>query len=194
MSGSSKKSLLPNDAVDVLRVLAARLGDDWAASVFESTSEDESWSEYEAQVLPWKEYLRTMRAAIYWIRRDYDGEDTPTAKVASEYFMYFQKIEALGSVFQFTESKARTTVLAFALGAWTELDKADIDVDMDRLIDYVCGPHWTDATQDCQDSISELNKTFASTDQHYWHRLSQFKSRSIELGLFNLEPHSHNPG
>ena len=193
VSGSSEKSFGPRDAFKVLLALAARLGDEWAAGAFESTIEDEAWNTQEAKLMPWKDYLQIMRASIYWTRRNFDGEDAQSVDVASEYFRYFREIEALGRSFLNTGSDIRQSALVLALGAWEELDKADLEIDIDRLIEYVCGPNWSGSTQNCQDVIAELNETATTIDQQFWHRLEQINTRSIELGLFDNEPIFLNP-
>ncbi len=63
-----------------------------------------------------------------------------------------------------------------------------MEVDLDRLVEYVCGPNWRYATENCQDVISSLKDTYSSSDQYFWHRVSQFEARAIALGLYDNEP------
>lgn len=191
-TGDSSRSFWSEDAVDVLRALAARLGDEWAASVYESTVEDEEWKDHEEETMPWKKYLEIMRSAMNY-RRSPPVDASKWVTFRNAYRGHVREIAAMGDNYLRIGSEERTSVLAFALGAWGELDKADMEIDLDRLVEYVCGPNWRNATETCQEAIARLNATETSTDQRYWHRLSQFEDRAIELGLYDVEPSHRDP-
>lgn len=173
------------DAINVLRTLAARLGDSWAASVYESIAEDEEWNVHEAKTMPWKKYIEVMHSAMNWIQAD-DVKSWVLFQAAIKEAP--QEVAAMGDYYLKNGAEARTIVLAYALGAWGELGKTDMMIDLDRLVEFVCDPNWKKRTQDCQQVIGELNEIGTSTDQHFWRRLSQFEARAIELDLYNVVP------
>ncbi|MYD79513.1 MAG: hypothetical protein F4X44_02745 [Gammaproteobacteria bacterium] len=187
-TNDKERSFDSHDAFKVLQMLAARLGDEHAASVYESPAEDVQWRSHEAESMPWKVFLKTMRASIMMIRSDFEGENTSITDVARQYFDFYPKIEKLDGVFQYEGSKARTSVLAYTLEAWLQLERAGIKIDLDRMVEYVCGPNWMESRLNCQESLAELSETISADEQHYWHRLEQFKTRSIELDLFDIQP------
>ena len=86
-----------------------------------------------------------------------------------------------------TRKDARTTVLRYGIKVWSELEKAEVEIDLDKLVEYVCGPNWYFSSEDCQDSISALQRSDASLDQSFWHALSKFEARAIKLNLYDFE-------
>lgn len=144
-------------AFEVLRSMAARLGDEWASIVYTSRREHDVWNTHESKNMPWKHHLRTMRSAM----------SKPSVETGSD---------------------ARDKALSFALVVWGELEEAGIRVDLDRLVDYVCGGNWRRSKDTCEDTISELKENEVSTDQDYWHRLSEFEARAIQIGLYDVLP------
>lgn len=193
LGDDGKRPFGQEDASAVLRAVAARLGDEWAASIYESTAEDEAWMAQEAAMMPWKEYVKIMRARVNWARRDLEGENRPNSLDVGEYIRLFPKIEALGENFVKEDSQVRTSLVSFALGAWGELEAAGMEIDLDRLVDFVCGPHWKEAMEKCQEVISHLNEMEPSIDQSFWHRLSQFEARAIALDLYDVEQRYRGP-
>ena len=140
----------------VMNSLAARLGDEWASFVYESSRTSDEWSLYESKVMPWKSLLNEM-----W--------------------------STLNNVGIITERDVRTTVLRYGIQVWSELDKAGVDIDVDKLVKYVCGPIWYHSTENCQDSIFALQRSDATIDQGFWHALSKFEARAIQMNLYDFE-------
>ena len=171
------------DAITILRALAARLGSDWASFLYEAHQEDNRWVEHEAKQLPWKPYLTTMHKIVnYW--------KTPYEIRGTLYEDYIEAVEIAKTLhINVTESgeKERESVLEFALSAWEQLDNAGLEIDLDRLAQYVCGPNWMGATQNCRHIISDFRTSGRSIEQGFWHRLSQFEARAMELGLFDAD-------
>ena len=85
-------------------------------------------------------------------------------------------------------SEARATALRLSLEAWEELEKAGLRIDLDRLVEYVCGHKWSDRSDACQAAIADLNETGTETDQGFWHKLSAFEARAMQLGLYDAAP------
>ena len=81
----------------------------------------------------------------------------------------------------------RTTALRYGIQAWNELEKTGVKIDLDKLVEYVCGPIWRYSTENCQDSLSVLQRSDETIDQGFWHALSKFEARSIELNLYDIE-------
>lgn len=144
-------------AFEVLRSMAARLGDEWAASVYESPEENDAWDAHEAEHMPWKLHLRTMRSTL------------SNSQVT-------------------TSTDVRGRALKLALEVWGELEEARIRIDLDRLVEYVCGGNWWRSNATCEDTIAELKENEVSVDQGYWHRLSVFEARAIQMGIYDVLP------
>lgn len=144
-------------AFEVLRSMAARLGDEWAASVYESPKENDAWDAHEAEYMPWKLHLRTMRSTL------------SNSQVT-------------------TSTNVRGRALKLALEVWGELEEARIRIDLDRLVEYVCGGNWWRSNETCEDIIAELKENEVSADQGYWHRLSVFEARAIQIGIYDVLP------
>ncbi len=193
LTSGSERWFGSSDAFNALRVLAARLGDEWAASVYLSTEEDDAWNAHEIESMPWKQSLRIMQAGIYWNRESLGIENDPSSEDVLGNTEYLDISLAMGRSFSHTGDKARISALAFGLSAWEELDRSGIEIDLDRLVKYICDPSWSKSLLNCQESIDKLSKTESSIDQYYWHRLSQFKTRSIELDLYDTEPSDWDP-
>ena len=87
-----------------------------------------------------------------------------------------------------TARDARMTALRLSIETWGKLDTAGIDIDLDRMVDYVCGGNWLFAEESCEVSISYLKEKHTTTDQGFWHRLSAFESLSIEKDLYDIVP------
>ena len=81
----------------------------------------------------------------------------------------------------------RTTALRYGIQVWNELERAGLTIDLEKLVEYVCGPNWHFSTENCQDSISVLQLSDASIDQGFWHALSKFEARAIQLDLYDFE-------
>ena len=140
----------------VMNSLAARLGDEWASFVYESSSTSDEWTLHESDAMPWKSLLNEM-----W--------------------------STLNNVGIITEGDVRTTALRYGIQVWSELDKAGVDIDVDILVEYVCGPNWHFSTENCQDSISSLQRSDATIDQGFWHALTKFEARAIQMNLYDIE-------
>ena len=191
--GFSEKRWFSSDAAfDVLRAMAARLGDEWAARVYEPAAEDEEWSARQAETMPWKEYLNTMRIFNNFERIEFEPASR-RGSILLEHTLGFSRISAMGENYSKTGGEARTSAVYFALGAWGELREAEMEISLDRLVEYACGPNWEKATETCQEVIARLRETETSTDQRYWHRLSEFEARAIELGLYDVAPSYRDP-
>lgn len=150
-----------NRAFEVLRSMAARLGDEWAASVYKIPMENDAWDAHEAEHMPWKLHLRTMRSTLC------------NSQVT-------------------TSTDVRGRALKLALEVWGELEEARIRIDLDRLVEYVCGGNWWRSNETCEDVIAELKENEVSADQGYWHRLSAFEARAIQIGIYDVAP--RHPG
>lgn len=193
ISVDAEKTFVASDAFQTLRALAARLGDEWAASVYVSNEEDDAWNAHEIESLPWKQSLRIMQAGIYWNRENLGIENASSFENVLGVTEYLDISLAMGNIYSHRGDNARVSALAFGLNAWDELDRAGIEIDVDRLVEYICDPSWAKSSLNCQESIAELSKTNSPVDQYYWHRLSEFKTRSIELGLYDTDSTNSDP-
>lgn len=146
-----------NRAFDVLVAIAARLGNEWASSVYESPRENDAWNVHETEEMSWKRALRDMRSKM----------NQPSTSTARD---------------------ARKTALRLSIETWGKLEASGIDIDLDRMVDYVCGGNWLSADESCEDTIANLKEHHISTDQGFWHRLSTFEARSIQNGLYETVP------
>ena len=140
----------------VMNSLAARLGDEWASFIYESSSANDEWSRHESEEMPWKSHLNEMLGVLNNTR-----------------------VVSRGDV--------RATVLRYGIHVWNDLEKAGVKIDLDNLVEYVCGPNWHFSTQNCQDSISALQRSDATIDQGFWHALSKFETRAIQMNLYDTE-------
>lgn len=192
LTGDSRKPFWSDDAFNVLRALAARLGNRWAISVYESKATDGEWTAHYTETMPWKKYLEIMHIAMNY-RRSTLEDISKRLTFRSKYTDVYQEISALGENYMKSDEEIRTSALAFAVGAWAELEAAGMEIDLDRLVEYVCGPNWLQAKSNCQEVIEELNETESSTEQRYWHLLARFEARAIELKLFDSEPSYRAP-
>ena len=86
-----------------------------------------------------------------------------------------------------SQKNVRTTVLRYGIQAWNVLKKAGVKIDLDKFVEYVCGPIWHRSTENCQDSISVLQRSDGTIDQGFWHALSEFEARAIHLNLYDSE-------
>ena len=193
LSGDERKTFVASDAFQTLRALSARLGDEWAASVYVSNEEDDAWIAHEIESMPWKQSLRIMQAGIYWNRKNLGIDNVPNFEDVLGVTEYLDISLAMGWNYSHRGDKARISALAFGLNTWDELNRFGIEIDLDRLVEYVCDPSWTKSSLNCQESIAELSKTNSPVDQYYWHRLSQFKTRSIELDLYDTDSTNSDP-
>lgn len=193
LTGESERRFGSSDAFNALSVLAARLGDEWAASVYASNEEDDAWNAHEIESMPWKHSLRIMQAGIYWNRENLGIENASNFENVLGVTEYLDISLAMGNIYSHIGDSARVSALAFGLNAWDELDRSGFEIDLDRLVEYICDPSWAKSSLNCQESIAELSKTNSPIDQYYWHRLSEFKTRSIELGLYDTGPTNADP-
>ena len=180
-----KPQFVERDLFDVLRALAARLGDSWASSTYSSHADDKVWEQHEATVMPWKEYLEYMRLSLNDKLTRSDQENWP--RVRNEYVNALPKIKAFGKSLLKSGTESRTGVLAFSLGAWIKLEEAGLSVDVDKLVVHVCNSNWKYATENCQQAIENLRSSDDSTNQQFWHLLARFEARAIQLNLYDVD-------
>ncbi len=110
----------PTDAFNVLQALAARLGDEWAASVYHASVDDDDWNIHEARNIPWKEHVGTMHVFLTRIggASFHGGERARLRmKYADARRKLYPRVEAMGESFLKEYEEERTSAVAFGLYA-----------------------------------------------------------------------------